>query len=75
MAAFTHAAPAASLSGPATASSESVFGRAIRAYRIWRDAAETRRQLDELTPRQLRDIGVDGDVDAFARRLAEQRHR
>lgn len=75
MATFSDTAPAASLARRAAPHHGGVLRNIVRAYRIWRDYNETRQQLRALSDRQLRDIGVEGDVDAFARSLVELRHR
>lgn len=75
MAAISQTLPAATLATRGPSTSTTIFGRMVRAYRAWRDYQDTVRQLGQLTPRQLADIGVDGDVEAFARGLVEKSNR
>lgn len=48
----------------------SVFANAFAAFAAWNDARMTRRSLEQLTDRELDDIGlVRGDIDDVARRF------
>lgn len=44
-----------------------------KAFTKWTSYNRLRRELDAMSTRQLRDIGLDhGDIDGFARRHAEK---
>lgn len=52
-----------------------LISRIARFLRVWRDFTKTANDLNGLSRRELADIGVEGDAEEFAWRLAEDRNR